>query len=118
MSSEKPDILHGTPPASWQDVAVPVDESSTVVAAPEQISSGLGEEAVILDLTKGVYYGLNETGARIWELLKQPRRAGEIRDVILDEYEVEPGAVTRDVLALLSELADRGLIEVRDGQAP
>jgi len=97
---------------------MPIVEMSTVVAVPNQVSSSLGAEAVILELTQGVYYGLNEVGARIWELLKEPRRAGEIRDVILDEYEVEPEAVTRDVLALLTELADRGLIEVRDGKAP
>jgi hypothetical protein len=95
-----------------------VVELSTVVAVPNQVSSSLGDEAVILELTQGIYYGLNEVGARIWELLKRPRRVGEIRDVILDEYEVAPQAVTRDVLALLAELADRGLIEVRDGKAP
>jgi hypothetical protein len=97
---------------------MPVLEMSTVVAVPNQVSSSLGEEAVILELTHGIYYGLNEVGARIREQLKEPRRAGEIRDVILDEYEVEPQAVTRDVLGLLTELADRGLIEVRDGKAP
>lgn len=73
---------------------------------------------MILELTRGVYYGLNAVGARIWELLKQPRTVGEIRDAILDEYEAEPDEVTRDVLGLLTELAHRGLIEVRDGQAP
>jgi hypothetical protein len=93
-------------------------ETSTVVAVPNQISSSLGEEAVILELTQGVYYGLNSVGARIWELLKEPRTAGEIRDVILDEYDAEPEAVTRDLLGLLTELADRGLIEVRDGKVP
>lgn len=93
-------------------------ETSTVVAVPNQISSSLGEEAVILELTQGVYYGLNAVGARIWELLKEPRTAGEIRDVILDEYDAEPEAVTRDLLGLLTELADRGLIEVRDGKVP
>jgi hypothetical protein len=93
-------------------------ETSTVVAVPNQISSSLGEEAVILELKQGVYYGLNAVGARIWELLKEPRTAGEIRDVILDEYDAEPEAVTRDLLGLLTELADRGLIEVRDGKVP
>lgn len=93
-------------------------ETSTVVAVPNQISSSLGEEAVILELTQGVYYGLNAVGARIWELLKEPRTAGEIRDVILDEYDAEPEAVTRDLLGLLTDLADRGLIEVRDGKVP
>jgi len=95
-----------------------IAETSTVVAVPNQISSSLGEEAVILELTQGVYYGLNAVGARIWELLKEPRTAGEIRDVILDEYDAEPEAVTRDLLGLLTELADRGLIEVRDGKVP
>ena len=93
-------------------------ETSTVVAVPNQISSSLGEEAVILELTQGVYYGLNAVGARIWELLKEPRTAGEIRDVILDEYDAEPEAVTRDLLGLLTDLADRGWIEVRDGKVP
>jgi coenzyme PQQ synthesis protein D (PqqD) len=95
-----------------------VVELSTVVAVPNQVSSSLGDEAVILELTQGVYYGLNEVGARIWELLQQPRRVGEIRDLILDEYEVAPQTATRDLLALLAELAERGLIEVHDGKAP
>jgi hypothetical protein len=97
---------------------MPILETSVVVAVPNQVSSSLGDEAVILELTQGIYYGLNEVGARIWMLLKQPRRAGEIRDVILDEYEVKSEAGTRDVLALLTELAERGLIEVRNGKAP
>ena len=97
---------------------MPVDEGDVVVAVPNQVSSSLGDEAVILELTQGIYYGLNEVGARIWTLLKEPRRAGEIRDAIVDEYEVGSATATRDVLGLLTELADRGLIEVRDGTAP
>ena len=95
-----------------------ITESTLVVAVPNQVSSSLGDEAVILELTQGIYYGLNEVGARIWTLLKDPRPVGEIRDVLLDEYDTVTATVTRDLLALLTELADRGLIEVRDGTAP
>ena len=97
---------------------VRVTESSVVVAVPNQVSSSLGDEAVILELSRGIYYGLNEVGARIWSLLKEPRPAGEIRDAIVDEYDVEPATASRDVIVLLSELLERGLIEVRDGQVP
>jgi hypothetical protein len=110
--SPEPRRLHAT------IAHMPISESSVVVAVPNQVSSSLGDEAVILELTQGIYYGLNEVGARIWVLLRDPRPAGEIRDVLLDEYEVDPATVSRDVLALLTELADRGLIEVRDGTAP
>src|SRR5438874_308601 len=48
---------------------------SRVVPADELLSSELDGEAVILDLTSGVYFGLNGVGARIWELL------GEARDL-------------------------------------
>ena len=93
-------------------------ERSIVVAAPNQVSSALGDEAVILELTQGVYYGLNEVGARIWALLKTPRAIEEIRDQVVDEYDVEPERAMADLLALLEDLVSRGLVEVRDGQTP
>jgi hypothetical protein len=91
-----------------------VTERSTVVAAKHQVSSDLGEEVAILELGAGMYYGLNEVGARIWELVQEPRTVGEIQAVILDEYEVAPASGKRDVLALLQQLADSRLVEVRD----
>ncbi len=91
-----------------------VTERSTVVAAKHQVSSDLGEEVAIPDLGAGMYYGLNEVGARIWELVQEPRKVEEIQAVILDEYEVAPASGKRDVLALLQQLADNRLVEVRD----
>jgi Coenzyme PQQ synthesis protein D (PqqD) len=96
---------------------VSISESTTVVAARDQISSRLGEEAVVLDLSRGRYYGLNEVGSRIWQLLAEPRRAGAIRDAVLAEYDVDPETCTRDVFALLERLIDRSLVEVRDDSA-
>jgi hypothetical protein len=91
-----------------------VSLDSVVAASKDQVSSDLGGEAAILDLEAGVYYGLDEVGARIWELIQEPRSAREVRDALLAEYDVEPERCERDVLALLQELADAGLVEVRD----
>lgn len=91
-----------------------ISSSSTVVAASGQVSSDLGEEVAILDLRAGTYYGLDAVGARVWELIQEPKRVTEVRDVMLDEYEVEPEQCERDLLSLLQELADKGLVEVRD----
>ena len=90
-----------------------VSGSSTVVAAKDQVSSDLGGEVAILDLKAGVYYGLDAVGARIWSLIQEPRTVNEIRDILLEEYEVEPERCERDLLALLRRLADEGLVEVR-----
>jgi hypothetical protein len=92
---------------------------SQVRAAPEQVSSDLAGETVILELGRGVYYGLADVGARVWELLREPRTVGEIRDIIVSEYEdVESERAGADLLSLLAEMQTRGLVEVRDEEAP
>ena len=88
--------------------------SSTVVATRDQVSSDLGGEATILHFKAGTYYGLDAVGARIWGLIQEPRTVGEVRDVLLSEYEVERDRCESDLVALLQGLADEGLIEVRD----
>ena len=76
-------------------------QSSKIVAAPEQVSSELAGESVILNLKTGLYYGLNEVGATIWEQIQSPKTFQEICDLIEAEYEVArlsrcPGFGLRD----------------------
>ena len=59
-----------------------ISVQSVVSAFPEQVSCDLLGEAVILDLRKGIYYGLNEVGAQVWALIQQPRTISEIHDAI------------------------------------
>jgi hypothetical protein len=91
---------------------------SRVTAAPSQVSCDLGGEAVILNTDKGVYYGLNPVGSRIWSLVQEPTTLRETRDVILREYDVEPALCEADMLALIQTLADEGLVQVIDGDSP
>ncbi|HHP7229382.1 MAG TPA: PqqD family protein [Xenococcaceae cyanobacterium] len=77
-----------------------------------QLYSKVGEEAVLLDLDSGNYYGLNETGNRVWQWLQQPKSVVEILDNFLEEYEVTQEQAYEDLQALLKSLLDAGLIEV------
>ncbi len=88
-----------------------------VVVAQDLVSADLEREAVILNLKDGVYYGLDPMGARIWNLIQQPRSVTEIIETLLEEYEVDPQRLSNDLLGLLKEMAARGLIEVRGGTA-
>jgi coenzyme PQQ synthesis protein D (PqqD) len=85
--------------------------------APDQVSTDLQGERVILNFRSGMYYGLDPVGSRVWELLQEPRRLEAIRAAILDEYEVEPERWERDLQGLLQKLAAEGLIEIRDEAA-
>ncbi len=87
--------------------------ASTVVVAVDELLSGEFEtETVVLDLRNGVYYGLEGTGARIWQLLKEARTLGALADALVAEYDVEPKRCAEDLQALLQDLLDRGLIRI------
>jgi hypothetical protein len=90
---------------------------SIVIAAPEQVSCPLGEESAILNLKNTVYYGLNPVGTRVWSLLQQARSVGELRDALLDEYDVEAERCESDLLGLLEKMRSEGLIQVRSAAA-
>jgi hypothetical protein len=87
--------------------------NTVVVVSKDQVSCDLGEESVILNSASGIYYGLNGVGARVWSLIQQPQRIEEVLGVLLDEYEVEPLRCQDELVALLNELQDKGLINVK-----
>ena len=89
-------------------------QNSTVVVSQDQVSCDLSGESAILNLKAGVYYGLNEVGTRVWNLIQEPRRVSELKDAILQEYEVEPHRCEVDIMTLLQDLLENGLIEVRN----
>ena len=60
-----------------------------------------------------MYFGLNAVGARIWNLIQEPRTMQDIRDLLLEEYEVDREHCENDLLALLHRLAAEGLAEVK-----
>jgi hypothetical protein len=90
-----------------------LSENSIIVASQNQISSDLVDETVILNLKSGVYHGLNQVGTTVWKLIQQPRNFGEIRDVLLTEYEVSVEECDRDLRQLLEDLTAQDLVEVK-----
>ena len=99
-------------------MALAISGQAIVVAVEGQVSCDLADEAAILDLNSGVYFGLNAVGARIWKLVQAPRTVNEVLQALLEEYDVEPERCERDLVALLQELVTYGLIEVKVATPP
>lgn len=74
------------------------------------------DEAVLLDLDSGQYYGLNNVGTRIWQLLGAGHSASSICEVVVQEFEVAEAEA--DVEALIEMLlAKRLLVRQREPRA-
>ena len=86
---------------------------SRIVASKDQVSCDLAGEAAILNLKNSVYYGLDPVGARVWNLIQEPKTLAEIRDTLLGIYDVDSLKLESDLRALLSELAEQGLIDIQ-----
>lgn len=95
-----------------------IQEDSIVVPTTHQVSADLDGEAAILDLSKGVYFALDEVGARIWALIQEPRTVDELLEALVSEYNVGFDRCRRETLAFLETLEDRGLVDVRTEPAP
>jgi hypothetical protein len=89
-----------------------ISERSTVVAAADQVSADLGGDAVILELNRGIYFGLDAVGARIWRLIQHPTTVSQIKQTIADEYDVAPPECLKDIIGLLEQMSAHGLVEV------
>ena len=91
----------------------PISIDTVISAAEGQVFSNLDGEIAILNLKTGMYYGLDEIGARIWHLIQEPATVSTVRDVLLEEYDVEPEQCAIDLVELVEELAAEGLVELR-----
>jgi hypothetical protein len=69
-------------------------------------------ELVVLDLTRGDYFGLDAIGARVWAELVRGRCARQIASQLAPDYRVEPERLLADIGALIDELVRRGLVAV------
>lgn len=94
-----------------------ISDQTVVVAAKDQVSCDLAGEAAILNIKSGVYYGLDPVGARIWNLVQEPRAVADIHNTLTSEYDVEPERCARDLVSLLETLLAEGLIEVKDSSS-
>jgi len=90
-----------------------LSRSSKIVVSKEVVSCDLGGETAMLDMKEGVYYGLNEIGTVIWELIQKPITLLEIVDKILEEYEVDEETCYADTVELIKEMEKNGLVEIK-----
>jgi hypothetical protein len=92
----------------------PLSLETVVARRPGLLEAQVDNEIVALNIESGVCYGLNPVGARVWNLIEEPTRIGEVCDTLLTEYTVEPDTCRQEVLELVEELMSEGLVVVSD----
>ena len=84
-------------------------ETQKITISNEALSQEVNGETVILDLQSESYFGLDEVGTRIWQLLQEEKDLQKVFDALLQEYDVEAEQLEQDLIELVDKLIEAGL---------
>ena len=77
----------------------------------ELMEADVGDELVGLDIRAGTCFGFNLVAASVWRSLVKPRTFRELREELLEQFDVSAEQCTAELKELLDDLAAKGLIE-------
>lgn len=72
----------------------------------------LDKESVLLNIETERYFGLDETGTRMWQLVTAAPKIEVAYGQLLEEYDVEPELLRANLTDLVSRLVENGLLQV------
>ena len=85
-------------------------ESKSFNVADDILISQIENEAILLHVSTGTYYNLNESSIPFWEALQNKQPLEPVVQQIINEYEVEPSQVLEDLQIFLQDLLEFGII--------
>ena len=91
-----------------------MDDGTVVLADKDVFACELGGGQALLDLRSSTYYSINSVGSHVWTLLQKPIALGEIQASVLETFEVDAARCRSDVMALIGQFADAGLVQVQN----
>jgi hypothetical protein len=74
----------------------------------------LDKESVLLNIDTERYFGLDETGTRMWQLVTSAPKVEVAYQQLLDEYDVRPEQLRDHLTQLLDRLVENGLLQIAD----
>jgi Coenzyme PQQ synthesis protein D (PqqD) len=81
------------------------------------VSCDLINEVLILDLSSGVYFGLEGVGSVLWQYIQEPRTVQQVVDHLMSQYDVSRETCETQTVGFLEDLAKHGLIAVEKDAA-
>lgn len=80
-------------------------------AAAHVVFRSVGDDVVMLDLERGTYFSLNDTGGQVWLRLCAGETPQHAAEAIAATYEADPAVVGQDVETTVRQLLDAGLLQ-------
>ena len=91
---------------------MPIPLSSNISISSEVLAQEVDNETVLLDLQSESYFGLDQVGTRIWQLLQEHKQLQKVFDILLEEYDVDAKQLENDLIEHIEKLLNEKLITI------
>ncbi len=88
-----------------------INKKQTFHTSSDILSQDIDSETIILDMKSENYFGLNNVGSDVLEILKSGADYETLLKTLQDRYDVEPASLEKDITELLQQLLDAGIIQ-------
>ena len=90
-----------------------IDQDSIVVRNNDRfISSDLGTEVVLLDLSSGNYISMNVIGALIWKVLEKSESVSNLITMLIAKTDVTEDQCRKETISFLTDLYEQEIIKL------
>jgi uncharacterized membrane-anchored protein YitT (DUF2179 family) len=87
--------------------------SNNVISIKDNfIYSESDNELFLMSLENNAYYGLDEIGKRVFEIIQKPINFSEIVQILMNEYEVDEETCKNDLESFLNSLYKANIIDI------
>lgn len=100
-----------------KEVRTVMPSSMTYSISEEVLYQEVNGEVVLLSMTTGKYYGLNEVATRLWHLFGENGNFDDAVRVLLEEYDVSEDQLRADLSETVDRLVADGLLISSDDKA-
>jgi len=87
-----------------------LEKDSRIKRTTSAMETLVGNEVVLMVLESGNVYGLGDTGSAVWRLLTDSTTVQPVVSALVAEYDAPEEVIEHDVLELLEEMLERGLV--------
>ncbi len=96
---------------------MPYSKTGRVSKPKDVLVQDLDGEAVLLNLTSGLYYGLDSNSYHMYKTLLASNTIHGAYDVLLTEYDVDPSQLKTDFDQFVDILLNNGLLDEADQES-
>ena len=89
-----------------------IQADTLIQRSPEILHSIVDNEIIMMNIETGKYFGVDDIGGRIWELIENPMTFEALCNTLQAEYEVDEQTCIADTKEFLDTLIEKKIIAI------